>query len=222
MHLERMNNEQSMLESVWINAKMLQLMTSSMLQRQRFYSGESVMALSPLDRDQLDMMIENLVRLFESYLVRKQMTFRINFEDHFTHCLMAEWELFELFLFHLISNAAKFSSTGGCISINILLCQSPETISMKVNVRDTGIGITDEKLQRIKVKLASECLPKIMVTRDTTTVPGQDVGFGLSTANMLAQLLGGELTLTSYPWYKTEGSITFPVKMAPARPKEQK
>lgn len=31
MHLERMNNEQSLLESVWINAKMLQFMTSSML-----------------------------------------------------------------------------------------------------------------------------------------------------------------------------------------------
>ena len=68
------------------------------------------------------MMIENLVRLFESYLTRKQMTFRIAFEDQFTHCLMAEWELFELFMFHLIGNAAKFSSTGGCISVNLVLC----------------------------------------------------------------------------------------------------
>lgn len=49
------------------------------------------------------------------------MTFRINFEDNFKCCLMAEWELFELFLFHLISNAAKFSSTGGCISVNLLI-----------------------------------------------------------------------------------------------------
>lgn len=57
---------------------------------------------------------------------------------------------------------------------------------MKVFVRDTGVGITDDKLQRIKVKLASECLPKIMVAREHMAIPGQDVGFGLSTANMLA------------------------------------
>ena len=79
------------------------------------------MALSPLDHEQIDMMIENLVRIFESSLASKQMTFKIHFEDKFGHCLMAEWELFELLLFHLISNAAKFSSTGGCIAINLAL-----------------------------------------------------------------------------------------------------
>jgi len=38
------------------------------------------------------------------------------------------------------------------------------------------------------------------------------VGFGLSTANTLCNMLGGELSITSLPWYKTEVEFTFDIK----------
>ena len=45
------------------------------------------------------------------------------------------------------------------------------------------------------------------------TETGTELGFGLSTSNMLINLLSGRLELTSLPWYKTEAKFSFPVKL---------
>jgi len=39
------------------------------------------------------------------------------------------------------------------------------------------------------------------------------LGFGLTTANMFVQYLGGELRFKSFPWFKTEAIFNFPIKL---------
>ena len=66
---------------------------------------------------------------------------------------LAEWELYELILFHLIGNSVKFSNSGGrvtvVLSLRETLVDSMLRTTLKTIVRDRGIGITDEKLKNI-------------------------------------------------------------------------
>ena len=133
---------------------------------------------------------------------------------------LAEWDLYELILFHLIGNAVKFSNSGGSITVVLspreTFIDSMSRTTLKTVVRDRGVGITDDKMKSIKQILAEQTSQKhIILSHAGVHQNASDngvVGFGLSTASTLCQLLGGELLLSSFPWYKTEFEFTFDVK----------
>ena len=119
MHLELQvaDEGEKSCEQIWISAKTLEYMALSMLKRQRLFSVNSVLALSPQTMQDVDQQIENVFRVFELQLRHKQLSFQIQTDCQCLGIFLAEWELYELILFHLLSNAVKFSTTGGCIII---------------------------------------------------------------------------------------------------------
>ncbi|MCM1075866.1 MAG: HAMP domain-containing histidine kinase [Bacteroides sp.] len=100
-------------------------------------------------------------------------------------------------LLNLLTNAAKFTDSG---SITLSYRLDPEGRAVTFSVTDTGIGINPEK---------SEDIFERFVKLDKET---QGAGLGLTISRMLAELMGGELTLdTSY----TSGArflLTLPIK----------
>ena len=159
MNLAYLNNDEAENEydNIWMQAKTLEYMALSMLQRQRFFSTNNVLGLQARTFKQCDKMIERVFQVFEKDLNKKQLSFLIQIDLKFTGIFLAEWELYELILFHLIGNAVKFSNSGGSITVVL----SPrETISeqgsqttLKTVVRDRGIGISEERLAKIKSTL---------------------------------------------------------------------
>ena len=89
-------------------------------------------------------------------------------------------------LVNLLTNAAKFTAHGGRV---VLTCAADdETVS--VEVRDTGIGISSESLQRIFE-------PFVQVDRSLTSVDRDGVGLGLAISRDLARGMNGDLTVNS-------------------------
>lgn len=112
---------------------------------------------------------------------------------------------------NLISNAVKFT-TEGTIDVTLKTKQSDNKVIVCLEVSDTGIGIAPEFLSHI--------FDAFRQADNSTTRQFGGTGLGLSISNELAQLMGGELSVTSEPG---QGStFTARVMMQPARQVDEK
>jgi signal transduction histidine kinase/CHASE3 domain sensor protein len=103
-------------------------------------------------------------------------------------------------LLNLLSNAVKFSERG-----EIFVRAQVEDGAAEVSIKDTGIGIATENLERIFE-------PFWQVEQSSTRRVG-GTGLGLSVSRSLARLLGGDVTAAS----KLGEGSTFTLSL-PARP----
>jgi signal transduction histidine kinase len=93
---------------------------------------------------------------------------------------------FKQILLNLLTNAVKFTPTEGRVSIAV---ERGEAGDLLLSVRDTGIGITPENLQKV--------LEPFQQVHDPLTRHNDGVGLGLPIAKALMGLHGGELWLAS-------------------------
>jgi GAF domain-containing protein/DNA-binding response OmpR family regulator len=107
-------------------------------------------------------------------------------------------------LLNLISNAAKFTNSGG-ITIRVYpVANHLGKIMIKIDVVDTGIGISDKDLPLI-------FQPFRQVDSSLTRVQG-GTGLGLPIAKSLTELQGGEMTAESIEHRGSTFSITLPTE----------
>jgi signal transduction histidine kinase len=102
--------------------------------------------------------------------------------------VMADGEKLQQILLNLLTNATKFTPRGGTISVAAgVSLERPDTV--RIEVRDTGIGIPAAKLERIFE-------PFVQLAHRPTS-PQEGVGLGLAISRDLARGMGGELTVSS-------------------------
>jgi signal transduction histidine kinase/DNA-binding NarL/FixJ family response regulator len=88
-------------------------------------------------------------------------------------------------LLNLLSNAIKFTPDGGRIDVT---CSASRN-TMRVEVRDTGVGIPSDKLEHIFE-------PFVQLDRGQTS-PNAGTGLGLAISRDLARSMGGDLVVES-------------------------
>jgi PAS domain S-box-containing protein len=88
-------------------------------------------------------------------------------------------------LLNLLSNAVKFTLEGGVS----LTCEAEGDDCVRVTVRDTGVGIPAEELERIFE-------PFVQVGRSLSS-SREGTGLGLAISRDLARAMGGEVSVTS-------------------------
>jgi len=92
-------------------------------------------------------------------------------------------------LINLVGNAFKFTETGG-VRVAARLVGNPDgPPRLQFDVVDTGIGMTPEQLTRL-------FQPFVQADSSTTRKSG-GTGLGLTISKRLAELLGGDITVTS-------------------------
>ena len=91
-------------------------------------------------------------------------------------------------LLNLMTNAIKFTTVGGVITLASDVCSEDESVAC-VSVRDTGIGIPAAKLQRIFDPFA-----QLGVAASTSH---DGIGLGLAISRDLARGMGGDLVVQS-------------------------
>jgi len=94
-------------------------------------------------------------------------------------------------LVNLLSNAVKFTETGTVKMLGTILNCDENNVKMYFEVKDTGIGITDEQLKKIFD-------PFIQAEAGTTRKFGGS-GLGLVITKNLIEMMGGALKVESVP-----------------------
>ncbi|GAC1347334.1 MAG: hypothetical protein NVSMB27_12520 [Ktedonobacteraceae bacterium] len=101
-------------------------------------------------------------------------------------------------LTNLLSNAHKYTPPGGTIAITA----HAEGSVVRVDMRDTGIGLSPEE--------QAQLFTKFFRARNQTTQAVGGTGLGLSITRSLVQMHGGEITVLSAPGQGSTFSFTLP------------
>lgn len=128
--------------------------------------------------------------------------------------LLTDARLFEMIASNLLSNAIRYTPSGGSVGL-ALLRRGDELV---LGVRDTGVGIPPEHQKRI-----FERLYRIDATRDRATGGS---GLGLAIVQRAVHTLGGHIELDSTPGQGSEFRVILPANgssaQPPATPHEQR
>lgn len=105
---------------------------------------------------------------------------------------------------NLLSNAIKYTPHGQ-VAIEAAAKPGPARPQLVVVVRDTGIGIAAEDMERIFHPFY-QTAPGLQVAEGT--------GLGLTIARQYAELMGGTLTVASVPGRGSAFTLTLPLEVA--------
>jgi PAS domain S-box-containing protein len=107
--------------------------------------------------------------------------------------VLADPDKLQHVLLNLLTNAIKFTPPGGAISVTC----SGDAGRTRIAVRDTGVGIPPEQLERVFD-------PFVQLDQQPVDATQRGVGLGLAISRDLAAAMGGELTVQSA---EGEGSV---------------
>lgn len=120
----------------------------------------------------------------------------------------------ERILFNLLSNAFKFTPSGGTVGVELrkLPDQAEDgRISLELKVRDSGIGIPKDKQERI--------FERFFQNETSSSILNQGSGIGLSITREFVKMQGGEIMVESEPGLGS--CFTAHLDLAPATFSEQ-
>jgi signal transduction histidine kinase/DNA-binding response OmpR family regulator len=112
----------------------------------------------------------------------------------------ADAERFQQILLNLITNAIKFTGTGGNIGV---ACDSDAGV-VRIRVKDSGVGVRLVDIDRVFE-------PFVQIDRHLTSAKQQGVGLGLSISRELARAMRGDLTLQSTEGVGSTFTLTLPI-----------
>jgi PAS domain S-box-containing protein len=107
-------------------------------------------------------------------------------------------------IINLVDNAIKFTSKGSVQVSLVVLSENEDECMLEFTVKDTGIGISEDKLQKV--------FERFQQAEVHTTRKYGGTGLGLSIARQLVEFQGGQMNIKSTLNIGTEFSFTLPFK----------
>ncbi|MEO9803084.1 MAG: response regulator [Reichenbachiella sp.] len=116
-------------------------------------------------------------------------------------------------LMNLIGNGIKFTTTGSITLEMKLDRKTPDTVYVGFHIKDTGVGIHQDKLHKIFEGFEQENI--------STARKYGGSGLGLTISKELVNLMGGELQVKSETGKGSEFFFVLPLKIAKEKEKEK-
>ncbi|MBU3191125.1 PAS domain-containing protein [Clostridium bowmanii] len=134
----------------------------------------------------------------------KSKSIELIFDTNIEECTMScDAEKIERVILNILANSIKFTKPGGNILVNMYV--SGENVN--ISIKDTGIGIPNDKLDII--------FDRFRQVDRSLTRNQEGSGIGLSIVKSLVELHGGSISVTSEYGKGTEFIIVFPVIVLP-------
>ncbi|WPP48678.1 CheR family methyltransferase [Catalinimonas niigatensis] len=134
-------------------------------------------------------LINSIKQSYQPLAEEKKNTLKFEISDQVPEVLHGDSHKLAQILNNLISNAVKFTEKGSVSLLVTLLKQEGPEVDLHFAVRDTGVGISKEKIQKIFDKFTQA---------DSSTVRRYGgTGLGLSITKSLLQLMGSEIEAES-------------------------
>lgn len=144
--------------------------------------------LEELDHD-FSKLFHSIVNQFTHLVNEKDIALKINYDKNIAQYLKIDDTRFKQIMYNLISNAIKFTHEGSVECKARLLNEGEETCEVRIEVKDTGIGIGKERQELIFKAFEQE---SVAINRKYG-----GTGLGLSITKELVHLMGGEIKVES-------------------------
>jgi signal transduction histidine kinase/DNA-binding response OmpR family regulator/ligand-binding sensor domain-containing protein len=146
--------------------------------------------------------LKYLVESFHSYAESKDIRLQFNAHPDSVFMDYDPQKLQDIFS-NLVSNALKFTPSGGSIQID---CRQVNSHQFQINVRDNGIGISEEKIPYI--------FDRFYQADDSSIRKSEGTGIGLALTRELVKLLGGEISVRSILGAGSEFMVLLPINQS--------
>lgn len=153
----------------------------------------------------LQRLTSDLRQLFDPVADSRALDFAIEVAEGAPKVIETDRQRLEQVLKNLLSNAFKFTETGG-VSLRIAAAGDG---AVAFAVKDTGIGVSAEQQEAI--------FEAFRQADGTISRKYGGTGLGLSISRQLSRLLGGSITLRSQPGEGSTFTVTIPVAYDPSR-----
>ncbi len=190
---ELTNKQRSYAESTMLSAEALLAIINDILDFSKIEAGKMELEILPFD---LRTVMEDVAELMAMKCREKNIEMLLHFKSGTETNLLGDPGRIRQVLLNLLSNAIKFTEQGSVVlSVESSDIINEETI-VSVSVSDSGIGIDDDKLDKIFNKFDQE--------DGSTTRKYGGTGLGLAICRQLCHLMKGEIKAESI---KGKGSV---------------
>lgn len=177
------NRDQLM--SILNSSKGLLTILNDILDISKIESGSFTIVDEPYELESLfyDLTIISVIRIGE-----RPLQFLIELENDLPHRLIGDMGRVKQVLLNIVGNAIKFTKEGS-IRLLVNCAQDDQGWLLRVEVRDTGVGIKPEDLSKMFVRFSQ------VDTKRNRNIEG--TGLGLTISQKLCEMMGGSITVTS-------------------------
>ena len=163
------------------SARMQQRLNDDLLDMSRMLSGKLRMSMRPVE---LKRSLAQAIEAVRPAAIDRQLELAAQL-DADIGVVEADPDRLQQLLWNLVSNAVKFTPSGGRVSVRAYRVQS----DVRISVSDTGVGIAGERLERI--------FERFHGSSGVGSRRYGGLGLGLAIARQLAELHGGRIQAAS-------------------------
>lgn len=192
MHIETDPSEMKrLIHLLQKSSKRLMNTTNNVLTYSRIEEGAAQLVLH---EERLDELIYDLVSLLQIQAQLKGLTLTHDIQKNLI--VNTDRAIVEIILMNLLGNAIKYTERGG---VHVELRSTEGYVH--VDVRDTGIGMTDEEQRQV--------FEPFYQAPGNGKIAREGSGLGLSICKYYAEIMGAELTLSSKKGEGSHFKLTF-------------
>jgi signal transduction histidine kinase len=172
----------SVSRTIQAQAKTLGRLAAQLLDVSRFEAGGGRIEPRPI---KLPHMLDELERAFHVLAVQRGIDFRVTRRPSLPVDVVWDWERINEVTGNLLSNAFKFTPSGGTVE----LLAGPNENGVCIEVRDTGAGIKPDQLKRV--------FEKFYQADNQKSASAKGTGLGLAIAKEIVEAHQGRISVSS-------------------------
>jgi PAS domain S-box-containing protein len=132
-----------------------------------------------------------IFKTFEIRALEKSLNLRFHIDDDVPQIVMGDAYRLNQILINLVGNSLKFTEDGGFVSVTVQVHKDHgQTIDLKIDVADSGIGISEDKLSLIFDSFSQ-------AHNNNATHYFGGTGLGLTITRKLTELMKGSISAES-------------------------
>lgn len=149
---------------------------------------------------------QRLFEMFEDEAKKKNIHVRFTFNVEHKHVMADVTKVEEIFV-NILSNAVKYTPSNGSVEVNVdeLSCDEPGYMIVRTSITDTGIGMSQEYLDKIFESFSRERMTSSKIS---------GTGLGMAIVKKYVDLLGGTIDVKSVLGKGSTFIVTLKYKIA--------
>ncbi|MBQ1658646.1 MAG: transporter substrate-binding domain-containing protein, partial [Clostridia bacterium] len=203
-HIDNKEKVRDYLGKISVSSQHLLSLINDVLDMSRIESGKVLINVSEAH---LTDVINDICTIVHANISSKQLNFNIDTNDIIHDDIFVDKLRLQQVLLNILSNAVKFTPTGGMISLKVIEKQLTDnkTAWFEFRIKDNGIGMSEEFRNMIFDAFTRE---------QTSTVSGiQGTGLGMAITKKIVDMMGGTISVNSAEGRGSEFIVYLPCRI---------